>query len=96
MAGRQDCGHHLGIAAFAAGLAVLPFGLPNEYYLTVLIVAGLATGVYSAGISVWNRTRRRTTAIPADHLEEVCHMCQLSSVRPGSHTLRSHHRRRIR
>jgi branched-chain amino acid transport system permease protein len=29
------------VAAVAAGLAVLPFWLPNEYYLTVLIVAGL-------------------------------------------------------
>jgi branched-chain amino acid transport system permease protein len=36
-----DRGHRLGVAAVAAGLAVLPFWLPNEYYLTVLIVAGL-------------------------------------------------------
>lgn len=43
MAGGRDRGHHLGMAAFAAGLAVLPLGLPNEYYLTVLIVAGFHT-----------------------------------------------------
>ena len=43
MTGWQDHGHRLGIVAFAAGLAVLPFGLPNEYYLTVLIVAGFHT-----------------------------------------------------
>jgi branched-chain amino acid transport system permease protein len=40
MAAWENRGHHLGIAAFAAGAAVLPFALPNEYYLTVLIVAG--------------------------------------------------------
>jgi len=43
MAGWQDHGHRLGIVALAAGLAVLPLGLPNEYYLTVLIVAGFHT-----------------------------------------------------
>lgn len=43
MTGWQDHGHRLGIVAFAAGLAVLPLGLPNEYYLTVLIVAGFHT-----------------------------------------------------
>jgi len=36
-------GHHLGIAAFAAGLAILPLFLPNDYYLTVLIIAGFHT-----------------------------------------------------
>ena len=40
MAGRSGQAHVLGIAAFAAAIAVLPFLLPNEYYLTVLIVAG--------------------------------------------------------
>jgi branched-chain amino acid transport system permease protein len=40
MAGWEDRGHHAGIVAFAVGVAVLPFALPNEYYLTVLIVAG--------------------------------------------------------
>jgi branched-chain amino acid transport system permease protein len=43
MAGWQAHGHRLGIVALAAGLAVLPLGLPNEYYLTVLIVAGFHT-----------------------------------------------------
>lgn len=43
MAGWQDRGHRLGIVALAAGLAALPLGLPNEYYLTVLIVAGFHT-----------------------------------------------------
>ena len=43
MARWRDRGHHLGIVAFAAGLAVLPLGLPNDYYLTVLIFAGLHT-----------------------------------------------------
>lgn len=43
MAGRGERGHLLGIAAFAAGIAVLPVLLPNEYYLTVLIVAGFNT-----------------------------------------------------
>jgi branched-chain amino acid transport system permease protein len=33
-------GHLAGFLAFAAGVAVLPALLPNEYYLTVLIVAG--------------------------------------------------------
>ncbi len=32
--------HIAGLLAFAAGMALLPFALPNEYYLTVLIVAG--------------------------------------------------------
>jgi len=40
MAARQDRTQHLGIAIFAVALAVLPLGLPNEYYLTVLIVSG--------------------------------------------------------
>jgi len=40
MAGRGDRTHLLGIAAFAGSIAVLPVLLPNEYYLTVLIVAG--------------------------------------------------------
>ena len=40
MAGRSGQAHVLGIAAFAAAIALLPFLLPNEYYLTVLIVAG--------------------------------------------------------
>lgn len=40
MAGPRIRGHHAGLAAFGAGVAVLPFSLPNEYYLTVLIVAG--------------------------------------------------------
>ncbi|HEX7547468.1 MAG TPA: branched-chain amino acid ABC transporter permease, partial [Candidatus Methylomirabilis sp.] len=40
MAARPDRAHILGIAAFAAGIAILPFLLPNDYYLTVLIVAG--------------------------------------------------------
>ena len=40
MAARPDRAHILGIAAFAAGIALLPFLLPNDYYLTVLIVAG--------------------------------------------------------
>jgi branched-chain amino acid transport system permease protein len=43
MADRQTQGHRLGIVALAAGLAVLPLGLPNDYYLTVLIVAGFHT-----------------------------------------------------
>jgi branched-chain amino acid transport system permease protein len=43
MAGPGSRGHRIGIVVFAAGLALLPFGLPNEYYLTVLIVAGLHT-----------------------------------------------------
>jgi branched-chain amino acid transport system permease protein len=43
MGGKQDRGHHLAIIAFAVGLAILPFGLPNDYYLTVLIVAGFHT-----------------------------------------------------
>jgi branched-chain amino acid transport system permease protein len=43
MADRQTHGHRLGIVALAAGLAVLPLGLPNDYYLTVLIVAGFHT-----------------------------------------------------
>ena len=43
MAGRSGQAHVLGIAAFAAAIAVLPFLLPNEYYLTVLIVAGQVT-----------------------------------------------------
>ncbi len=33
-------GHIAGLLAFAAAAALLPFALPNEYYLTVLIVAG--------------------------------------------------------
>ena len=40
MAARPDRAHVLGIAAFAASIAILPFLLPNDYYLTVLIVAG--------------------------------------------------------
>jgi branched-chain amino acid transport system permease protein len=40
MGGRGDRAHLLGMAAFAAGIACLPLALPNEYYLTVLIVAG--------------------------------------------------------
>ncbi len=40
MAARPDRAHVLGIAAFAAGITILPFLLPNDYYLTVLIVAG--------------------------------------------------------
>jgi len=43
MADRQTQGHRLGVVALAAGLAVLPLGLPNDYYLTVLIVAGFHT-----------------------------------------------------
>ena len=33
MADRQTQGHRLGVLALAAGLAVLPLGLPNDYYL---------------------------------------------------------------
>ena len=40
MAGWPVGGRHLGVTGFAAGLALLPLALPNEYYLTVLIVAG--------------------------------------------------------
>jgi len=40
MAGWPVGGRHLGVAAFAVCLALLPLALPNEYYLTVLIVAG--------------------------------------------------------
>jgi len=40
MEARPDRAHLLGIAAFAAGIALLPCLLPNDYYLTVLIVAG--------------------------------------------------------
>ena len=43
MADRQTQGHRLGVVALAAGLAILPLGLPNDYYLTVLIVAGFHT-----------------------------------------------------
>jgi branched-chain amino acid transport system permease protein len=43
MADRQTPGRRLGVVALAAGLAVLPLGLPNDYYLTVLIVAGFHT-----------------------------------------------------
>ena len=43
MAGRPLRGHHLGVAAFAAGAALVPLVLPNEYYVTVLIVAGFHT-----------------------------------------------------
>jgi len=43
MPGGRIRGHHLGIAAFAAVAALLPLFLPNEYYLTVLIVAGFHT-----------------------------------------------------
>lgn len=43
MPGRSMRGHHLGVAAFAAGVALTPLFLPNEYYLTVLIVAGFHT-----------------------------------------------------
>jgi branched-chain amino acid transport system permease protein len=32
--------HIAGLLAFAAGMALLPFALPNDYYLTVLIVGG--------------------------------------------------------
>lgn len=37
---RRDRGRHLGIVAFAAAVAILPLAVPNDYYLTVLIVAG--------------------------------------------------------
>ena len=40
MGGWPVGGRHLGVAAFAVCLALLPLALPNEYYLTVLIVAG--------------------------------------------------------
>jgi len=43
MPDRPIRGHHLGVAAFAAGAALVPFVLPNDYYLTVLIVAGFHT-----------------------------------------------------
>ena len=43
MAGWPIRGYHLGFAAFAAGVAVVPLFLPNEYYLTVLIIAGFHT-----------------------------------------------------
>jgi len=43
MPDRPNRGHHLGIAAFAAGAALVPLVLPNDYYLTVLIVAGFHT-----------------------------------------------------
>jgi ABC-type branched-subunit amino acid transport system permease subunit len=43
MAGWPIRGHRLGFAAFAAGVAVVPLLLPNEYYLTVLIIAGFHT-----------------------------------------------------
>lgn len=33
-------GHNAGVLAFAAAAALLPFALPNDYYLTVLIVGG--------------------------------------------------------
>jgi len=32
--------HIVGLLAFAVAMALLPFALPNDYYLTVLIVAG--------------------------------------------------------
>jgi branched-chain amino acid transport system permease protein len=37
---RAPGGHVIGLLAFAAGMAAVPFVLPNDYYLTVLIVAG--------------------------------------------------------
>jgi branched-chain amino acid transport system permease protein len=40
MIGLECRGHQVGLAIFAVGVALLPFALPNEYYLTVLIVAG--------------------------------------------------------
>jgi branched-chain amino acid transport system permease protein len=40
MVGRGDRAHLLGVAAFAAGVFILPWLLPDEYYLTVMIVAG--------------------------------------------------------
>jgi branched-chain amino acid transport system permease protein len=43
MSGGQDSGHPLVLAAFGTGLAILPLGLPNDYYLTILIVAGFHT-----------------------------------------------------
>ena len=43
MAGWPIRPHHLGFASFAAGVAVVPLFLPNEYYLTVLIIAGFHT-----------------------------------------------------
>jgi len=43
MPDRPIRGHHLGVAAFAAGAALVPLVLPNDYYLTVLIVAGFHT-----------------------------------------------------
>jgi branched-chain amino acid transport system permease protein len=36
-------GHNAGFLALAAAAALLPFVLPNDYYLTVLIVGGLYT-----------------------------------------------------
>src|SRR5512139_3742051 len=43
MAGWPIRAHHLGFASFAAGVAVVPLFLPNEYYLTVLIIARFHT-----------------------------------------------------
>lgn len=37
---RRPGAHIAGLLAFAAGMALLPFALPNDYYLTVLIVGG--------------------------------------------------------
>jgi hypothetical protein len=34
-------GHNAGLLAFAAAAAVVPFLLPNDYYLPVLIFGGL-------------------------------------------------------
>ena len=36
-------GHNAGLLAFAASIAIVPFALPNDYYLTVLIFGGLYT-----------------------------------------------------
>jgi len=36
-------GHNAGLLAFAAAATILPFALPNDYYLTVLIFGGLYT-----------------------------------------------------
>jgi len=40
------------------------------HVLHVLIIAGLATGVYSAGIAIWNRRRHMPGQIPNEPFEE--------------------------
>jgi len=44
-------GHNAGLLAFAAAAAVVPFLLPNDYYLTVLIVGGLYT-ILAVGLNL--------------------------------------------